>query len=161
MSNTNKPPAFIIGPLIWCKTCETMSKTDPCDICSNLLDCYDPPSPQVELDGEITVYESSLGFFPFKEQKMLFIVYKEDKNSEIEKHINWHVGEKINHPFLATKEVVSVQADCDELNYIICKFENLPYPRMKRIVVWYGDLAKLIAHNLQSLSFFFRCLRPL
>lgn len=57
----------------------------------------------------------------------------------------WHIGS----PTPTTdQEVVEVQADGDELEYVINRFKNIPYPSHQRVVKWHGDLAKLIANNL-------------
>ncbi len=78
---------------------------------------------------------------------MLYIIFK-DKNKK-EQTVCWHVGEPVNQVFLTNNEILRVQADCDELNYVIDHFPNLPYSNNTRTVAWYGDLAKLIAMNLK------------
>jgi hypothetical protein len=74
---------------------------------------------------------------------MLIITYcYEDTQSKTTQI--WYVGQR-----KPTNEelVVKVQADCTELNYIIDKFENLPYSSAS-IQRWYGDMAKFIIGNL-------------
>jgi len=59
----------------------------------------------------------------------------------------WHVGEKVDlEP--ESFQFASVQADCDELLYIIAKFKNIPFHTDKPVQKWYGDLAKFILANL-------------
>jgi hypothetical protein len=58
--------------------------------------------------------------------------------------VTWHVGEKA---LPRVQEVVEVQADCDELEYIKGKFLNIPIAK-KQVVTWMGDWAKFIARNL-------------
>ena len=56
-----------------------------------------------------------------------------------------HVGEPI---MLDGDDVVEVQADGDELMHIFNNFTNIPWPnKSKRVVVWYGDMAKFIVEN--------------
>lgn len=76
---------------------------------------------------------------------MICIIYKEHNK---EKACYWNVGETTSFPFLSTKEIICVQTDGDELDFIIKNFSNLPYPKHKSVVLWYGDLAKLIVFNL-------------
>ena len=45
-------------------------------------------------------------------------------------------------------EVVMVQADGDELDFIINKFDNLVCNVEKRVMKWFGDTAKTIYYNL-------------
>ncbi len=44
--------------------------------------------------------------------------------------------------------VVSVFADGHELEHIENSFANVPFRRVKRVVSWYGDMAKFIVANL-------------
>ena len=45
-------------------------------------------------------------------------------------------------------EVVMVQADGDELDFNINKFDNLVCNVEKRVIKWFGDTAKTIYYNL-------------
>lgn len=61
--------------------------------------------------------------------------------------LSWHVGENI--PSLRDVDVTEVQADSEELIYIINLFKNLPHTDKRLVVRWFGDMAKFIAHNLE------------
>lgn len=78
---------------------------------------------------------------------MLFITIQ---FGESKKTYQWHVGEEKQK--LIFKEnalaVIQVQADLDELAYILSKFRNIPHVANSRVEVWYGDFAKFIAANL-------------
>ena len=65
-------------------------------------------------------------------------------------HGEWHVGEATNHIIIRANEVVAVQADGDELEFVLSNFGNLPrtLPVDRRVMRWYGDHAKFIAGNL-------------
>ena len=61
----------------------------------------------------------------------------------------WHVGET-KTPAYPT-EVIAIVADGDELDYILAMFDNIPRLSIKstrRVVTWYGDIAKFIWANL-------------
>lgn len=71
---------------------------------------------------------------------MLYIINKDNSQK------TWHVGESFNvnegiQVFL--NNVVEIQADGDELNFIVTNMVNLTYPKL-RVVTWYGDVAKQI-----------------
>lgn len=71
---------------------------------------------------------------------MLYIITKDGE-------ISWHVGNgPLNMPF--SKKVIMIQADGDELEYILDEFSNLPRNHLKRVIKWFGDDAMFIAHNL-------------
>jgi hypothetical protein len=59
----------------------------------------------------------------------------------------WHVGEPVP-PVAESDEIESVQADGDELLYIIDNFANVPYNTRRRVHLWHGEFATFIAHNL-------------
>lgn len=61
-------------------------------------------------------------------------------------NVQWHVGEPI--PEVDILRVVAVNADGDELQYIISRFPNLPYCNHRGLVQWFGDHAKFIVANL-------------
>jgi len=53
----------------------------------------------------------------------------------------WHVGKKVlNNGFIP--EIV--QADCNELTWILANFNNLPCPKNAGVVRWYGPHARMI-----------------
>ncbi len=60
----------------------------------------------------------------------------------------WHVGEKANLLDSEIKNVNIVEADTDELRYIINNMPNVPYNKTKASARWYGDIAKFISANL-------------
>ncbi len=56
----------------------------------------------------------------------------------------WHVGQRQAVP---ARSVIEVQADGDELMYVLTRMSNLPYTQAV-VQTWYGDHAKFIAGNL-------------
>jgi len=60
----------------------------------------------------------------------------------------WHVGETLRHP--ASQGVESVQAEGDELEYILNNFRNLPNAPACRVVKWFGEHAQFIVANLNG-----------
>lgn len=64
--------------------------------------------------------------------------------------IEWRVGERENTEVIRkmARHATEVKADCDELEFIINHFKNIPRRKNALVVRWYGDLAKLIAGNL-------------
>jgi hypothetical protein len=82
---------------------------------------------------------------------MLYVELKDNA------HISWHVGEMPPKDMLESssiftitvEDVVMIQADNDELDYIIDKFGIAAMrPKNSRVVKWYGDIAKFIVGNL-------------
>lgn len=83
------------------------------------------------------------------------MLYVEMRNST---HLSWHVGEKLKPNDIldassviasTIEDVVMVQADGDELDYIIDKFGIAAMrPKNSNVVKWYGDIAKFIVGNL-------------
>lgn len=62
-----------------------------------------------------------------------------------EKH--WHVGQTV--PLIpAGYDVASIQADGDELEFLLDNFTNLPMAKNASIVSWFGDMAKFVIHNI-------------
>jgi hypothetical protein len=57
----------------------------------------------------------------------------------------WHVGEPTPN---VKEDIVAVQADGDELDRITKDFDNIPCPKHKRVVRWFGEMATFIARNL-------------
>lgn len=76
-------------------------------------------------------------------------VYNRYEHGEPET-ITWHIGENIDLNEDDVRNVLSVQADCDELEYIELKFKNLPMVNDERVVEWFGDHAKFIARHLSK-----------
>lgn len=81
---------------------------------------------------------------------MLYIVTKDRTHAG---HVDGANKDKL-HAIVETlyqadgKDIIAVQADCDELDYIKERFANLVYPVHRRVVCWYGDMAKFIVCNL-------------
>lgn len=80
----------------------------------------------------------------------LYIVLTKD---EIQPVIQWHVGSEL--PKVDINQIDYIQADGDELFHIIQLFKfrstdtfTIPIPFDKRVVKWYGDIAKTIIANL-------------
>lgn len=82
------------------------------------------------------------------------MLYVEMRNST---HLSWHAGEKKPKELLGAssviastvEDVVMIQADGDELDYIINKFGVAAMrPKGNTVVKWYGDVAKFIVGNL-------------
>jgi hypothetical protein len=71
---------------------------------------------------------------------MLYVIGKNGKTIA-----GWHVGEKMSK--INFDEIAGVQADCDELYFIISSFSNIPYSE-KRVQIWRGDFARFIVENL-------------
>lgn len=69
-------------------------------------------------------------------------------------HCRWHVSvepqlalfQKVNRTN-DFADVISVQADGDELTHIYSLFTNIPTVK-RNVVIWFGETAKFIAANL-------------
>jgi hypothetical protein len=70
---------------------------------------------------------------------MLYITY-EDKET------TWHINESIDKNTAA--KITEIQADGDELAFIQQSFSNIPMPLHRRVVRWYGEIARFIIVNL-------------
>jgi len=57
----------------------------------------------------------------------------------------WYIGQK--YPNIKGLQIIELQADGDELEYILHNFENIPYSNA-RVLTWYNDLAMFIANNM-------------
>jgi len=62
----------------------------------------------------------------------------------------WYIGQKTellqeDHEINRT---LAIQADGNELEYILRKFTNIPMVVDKRVMTWYGDTAKFIVKHL-------------
>lgn len=87
----------------------------------------------------------------------LFITFG-DERSDNSGSITWKIGETIHEGFFVPRylppPVTKVEANGDELAYVLKWFKNLPIaldPRDGKILedqVWHGDFAKFIAHHL-------------
>ncbi len=73
---------------------------------------------------------------------MLVLVFRDNYE-----HI-WHIREKLRLNDRQVLDVQVVQADGDELQYIIDYMPNVPYANTRPVNRWYGDMAKFIAGNL-------------
>lgn len=76
---------------------------------------------------------------------MLYIVFDSGRER------TWHVGEPLPMTDAEVFAVKMIQADGDELEHIRDLFcvtsKTIPIPFNKRVVVWYGDIAKTIIGN--------------
>ena len=88
---------------------------------------------------------------------MMYISWR--RKEEILEHESWwHVGEPINQDHVLRRfdsyDFCMVQADGDELQYILSNFGGLPYLKVRNdgkipmVWRWYGDHAKFIVGNL-------------
>ena len=83
---------------------------------------------------------------------MLYIKYKATPERGKHTERGWHLGTG-NLPYIQgypVSDVESVQADGDELDYVLRRFENLcrTCDVSLRVVYWYGDTAQFIVGNL-------------
>lgn len=69
--------------------------------------------------------------------------------SELQQMLSWHVGE--DPPPFDPRDVLEIQADEDELLWVLRTFINLPCSS-QNVQHWYGDLAKLIASGIPQLD---------
>ncbi len=58
----------------------------------------------------------------------------------------WHIGEKF--PKRHDTPCTMVQADGDELFYILTNIDGIPNVKTQRVIIWRGDLAAFIYDNL-------------
>lgn len=58
----------------------------------------------------------------------------------------YHVGTSYDWPM--PNNVIDVQADGDELEYILRHFKGIPRHNSKRVQTWFGDHAKFIVEHL-------------
>jgi len=81
---------------------------------------------------------------------MLYIIYNATKDGW-QATKEWHVDEKVPINQHMVRHVFEVQADGDELEYVLKRFRDLPHildGNNARIQYWYGDNARFIAGNL-------------
>lgn len=62
----------------------------------------------------------------------------------------WHIGERNPVEYQEIRQVVEVQADGDELEYILKHFKGIPTVDNCSVVRWFGDDAKFIANHLKK-----------
>lgn len=60
--------------------------------------------------------------------------------------IERHIGTEL--PELDNEVVTEIQADGDELEFILDNFRSLPLTYGKLVVRWFGDHARFIYHNM-------------
>lgn len=75
---------------------------------------------------------------------MLFIAHGPD-SSNLNRSTFWQVREQ--KP-LIYDEIVLIQADGHELQFLIDNSINLPLAKNKSVQTWHGDLAKFIYFNI-------------
>ena len=81
----------------------------------------------------------------------LYVVFKSKNFAGRPNHIELHVpfGKSYERPDTEKEEIDYVQADGDELDYVLNTFIYLPRPLTgKPVVKWFGDDAKFIYFNL-------------
>lgn len=79
---------------------------------------------------------------------MLYVEYKTATGEK--RTLEWHVGTKFSPDQVCLfSQVVLVQADGDELAYILDAFKSIPYHRTARVQKWRGDFANFIADNMR------------
>ena len=76
---------------------------------------------------------------------MLYIEYEGKFNGG--RSLGLHVGE-ILEATPPIDDVVSVQADGDELDFIRSACDQLPISAIKKVQTWRGDLAKFVVENI-------------
>lgn len=62
----------------------------------------------------------------------------------------WHIGQVMPINIRQTiPQIISIQADCDELEFLLARFPYLSgkLPAKARVVSWYGDEAKYLIGN--------------
>ena len=76
----------------------------------------------------------------------MFVTAKNDDNAQNgEATGEFHLGERCDHWAYAA---IMLQADGDELEAIRSQFPSLMPQNHKRVIKWYGDVAKFICANL-------------
>lgn len=85
---------------------------------------------------------------------MLYIVIT-PKRTDLRIEKGWHIGEKPPLTLNQVLEIVEIQADGNELEYIKNLFKDdfsgtysIPVANSKRVHRWYGDIAKTIVSVL-------------
>jgi hypothetical protein len=80
---------------------------------------------------------------------MLYITYKDnnDHDPKALHELDWHIGQPLRGGVQVLHNVLEVQADGDELAWILERSSNLPQTA-GRVQTWFGDHAKFILKNL-------------
>ena len=79
----------------------------------------------------------------------LYIVFKSKNSAGEQNHAEFHVPfSPLRLPRFVNEEIDYIQADGDELDYINANFLNIPNPFKKRVVRWFGEMARFIYNNL-------------
>jgi hypothetical protein len=73
---------------------------------------------------------------------MLYITLKTGEE------LHWHITKDCPIDYSKITEIQDIQADGDELSYIIIRFKNLIIPQHRKVVRWFGDTAQHIVGNL-------------
>ena len=82
---------------------------------------------------------------------MLNITYKFESTGTTITH-TWHTGCPVPPEYDGKAEVCKLQADGDELDFILYSFVNIPHPvNSQKVVKWHGDMARFIVDNLRGL----------
>lgn len=71
-----------------------------------------------------------------------------DKNSNKKFEVQWHIGEKFYFPPDIELTEMAVYADCDEYQYILRNFSNLPFNTRRVSGIWRDVYAQFIYDNL-------------
>lgn len=75
---------------------------------------------------------------------MMFVKYRSANGTTDE--MSWYAGQRVSS-YHKNLDVIEIQADCDELLFVLKKFQNLPRSN-ENVQRWFGDHAKFIFHNL-------------
>ena len=65
--------------------------------------------------------------------------------------INWQLNGVIEDGAFDPRDVSTVEADGEELDFVIRQFHNLPF-HAGNVVVWFGDLAKMVADRIYQVG---------
>jgi hypothetical protein len=84
---------------------------------------------------------------------MMYITIYRDAKLEPPIDKSWHVGTPLELASVLFDGNVSVtiQADGDELEYVVHTFKNIP-STPARVQIWHGDIAKFIGANLALMN---------
>lgn len=76
---------------------------------------------------------------------MLTVEYK---SARLKKDVrqDWWINSK-GPELAADDEIISVQADGDELDYVKVMFTNIPFNNSCRVQIWHGEFARFIIRN--------------
>lgn len=68
--------------------------------------------------------------------------------SGVREEFYWKLGEKKYLKFCLPEDILSIQADGDELDEIRLRFDHIPLPKHRNSVIWRGEFAQFIWENL-------------